>query len=120
MPVVTRNCRAVIKAIQSCGAEARYKNYGIHQVVELTHLSTDAVISACEQLRSDGLMEIHYFSSSYSRMIDTVHLTELGANYGEVQRDNARQYILSHWIDFFALLVSLVSLALATAAFFKG
>ncbi len=118
--MVTRNCRAVIKAIQNCGAEARYKHYGINQLVELTHLSTDAVISACEQLQSDGLMEIHYFSNSYSCIIDTVHLTELGANYGEVKRDNARRYILSHWIDFFALLISLVSLVLSIAAFSRG
>ena len=108
--MLTRNCKKIMKAIRSTGAEARYQRYTVQKIMELTNLSVDAIYSACDQLETDGYMEIEYLPFSHNPIIDYVRLRELGSHHGEVRLANVLHYIAANWIAFLALVIATISL----------
>lgn len=111
--MLTRNCKKIIKAICSSGDEARYQRYTVQKIMELTNLSIDAIYSACDQLESEGYMEIDYLPFSHQPIIDFVRLREPGTHHGEIRLANAQHYIATNWIAFLALVVAIISLLIS-------
>ena len=111
--MLTRNCKKIIKAICSSGDEARFQRYTVQKIMELTNLSIDAIYSACDQLESEGYMEIDYLPCSHQPIIDFVRLRESGAHHGEIRLANAQHYIATNWIAFLALVVAIISLLIS-------
>lgn len=117
--MVTKNCRKIIKAICRSGSEAKYGPHNIADLADATDLSNAAVCAACEQLAEEGYMEIVYMTRTHTPIIEHVKLTELGANYAEVQRATRMAYVANKWIDFIALIVAIIALIISIAAFFR-
>lgn len=110
--MLTKNCRIVLKAIRSQGKAARYESYSAQKLMDLTGLAIDPLSAACRLLALEGLMEVTHLSFSRGNMdvIDSVQLTEIGANYSEKQQADRLHYIASYWISFLALIVATISL----------
>ena len=110
----TTNCRCIMDYIWSLDPDCQLMAQRITDLAEHTGLSLDQTISACKELAEDRCVELKFLHlRTGEKILEAVSLTEFGQNYKTYLRDQRVQYFLSKWIDFLALIVSVIALIVA-------
>ena len=109
--MLTKNCKLVLDSVLSLDQTDWYKKYSVRDLAKLSDLSIDEVKSVIESLNQLGFAQITYLSlPNYPTAIDTIHLTERGIHYKDLQKEEKFNYFKDKWIDFLALIVALIAL----------
>ena len=88
--MLTKNCKLVLDSVLSLDQTDWYKAFSMGDL---------------------GFAQITYLNlPNYLPAIDTIHLTERGIHYKDLQREEKLNYFKDKWIDFLALVVALIAL----------
>ncbi|WP_435321687.1 hypothetical protein [Muriventricola aceti] len=109
--MLTKNCKLVLDSVLSLDQTDWYKAFSMGDLVKLSGLSMNEIKSVIESLDQLGFAQITYLNlPNYLPAIDTIHLTERGIHYKDLQREEKLNYFKDKWIDFLALVVALIAL----------
>ena len=109
--MLTKNCKLVLDSVLSLDQTDWYKAFSMGDLVKLSGLSMNEIKSVIESLDQLGFAQITYLNlPNYRPAIDTIHLTERGIHYKDLQREEKLNYFKDKWIDFLALVVALIAL----------
>lgn len=118
--MLTKNCKSILDGILSLNQNDWYKAYSVRDLVQITSLSVDEIISALESLEQTDMVQIQYLTiRSYRPTIDWIRLTERGIYYKDFEKEKRINYLKDKWIDFLALVVASAALIISIAAFLK-
>lgn len=118
--MLTKNCKSILDGILSLNQNDWYKAYSVRDLVQITSLSVDEIISALESLEQTDMVQIQYLTiRSYRPTIDWIRLTERGIYYKDFEKEKRINYLKDKWIDFLALVVASTALIISIAAFLK-
>lgn len=109
--MLTKNCKLVLDSVLALDQTDWYKAFSMGDLVKLSGLSMNEIKSVIESLDQLGFAQITYLNlPNYLPAIDTIHLTERGIHYKDLQREEKLNYFKDKWIDFLALVVALIAL----------
>ena len=109
--MLTKNCKLVLDSVLSLDQTDWYKAFSMGDLVKLSGLSMNEIKSVIESLDQLCFAQITYLNlPNYLPAIDTIHLTERGIHYKDLQREENLNYFKDKWIDFLALVVALIAL----------
>ena len=111
-----RNSKKLLKHLNKCGGCEKFINFGgeLDKLSSELNRSPESVRSNVRFLHEHGYID--YQNISKTQKAYSFSLSHKGENWKYFKRQQVLKYIAEKWIDFFALTISLISLAISLYA----
>lgn len=118
--MLTKDCRSVLDTVIQMDGDRPFQRHRIAAISEKMGKTFELTLSICKELERDGFVEIKYLSSRvHAAMPESIVLTEKGRCYKAFLRSQTFDYLKQKWIDFLALVVAAIALAISIAAYIR-
>lgn len=118
--MLTQNCRDFLDTVISSEIDHPFKRHRISDISAKMGQSFDVALSLAKELERDHFAEIEYLHMRNGQVIpEYVILTEKGRSYKQFLRNQKVDYLKQKWIDFLALVVAALALAISIAAYIR-
>ena len=118
--MLTKDCRSVLDTVIQMDGDRPFQRHRIAAISEKMGKTFELTLSLCKELERDGFLEIKYLKSRIGSAIpEGVILTEKGRRYKAFLRSQRFDYVKQKWIDFLALVVAAIALAISIAAYIR-
>lgn len=118
--MLTKDCRAVLDTVIQMDGDRPFQRHRIAAISVKMGKTFQLTLSICKELERDGFVEIKYLSSRvHAATPEDIVLTEKGRCYKAFLRSQKFDYVKQKWIDFLALVVAAIALAISIAAYIR-